>query len=382
MIRLTSSPFRHLSGKNLRKTARPTFRPLLNKLEDRITPDGGLINPPPADGIDGDSETVPGISPQAAAAHRPLMSLSAFAADAGGAPVVHVIDNSTGQERFAIQAFNPAFLGGVRVAVTDMDEDRIPDIIVGAGPGGGPHVEIFSGATGQLIDSPIASLMAFDPSFGGGVYVAGGDVNGDGRGDLIVGAGAGGGPHVQVFSGQDGSLLFSQFVYDAAFTGGVRVAAGDVNADGFADIITGPGAGGGPHVKVFSGVDNSLYRNFMAFKLDFRGGIYVGSGDVDGDTFADIVVSQGAGDVPWVKTFHGPNLGLINSFHAYATSFGGGATVAVNDLNLDGQAEIITGAGPGGGPDLRVYHGTQTEPTLLADMMVLDPAFRGGLFVA
>jgi hypothetical protein len=383
MVRLALSPFRHLSGKTLRKVVRPTFRPMLNKLEDRITPDGGLINPPPADGIDGDSEPTPGISPQAAAAHRPLLSLSAYAADTGGAPIVHVIDNSTGQERFAIQAFNPAFLGGVRVAVADMNEDRIPDIIVGAGPGGGPHVEIFDGATGQLMEnSPIASFMAFDPSFTGGVYVAAGDVNGDGRSDLIVGAGAGGGPHVKVFSGQDGSLLFNNFVYEPTFTGGVRVAAGDINADGFADIITGPGVGGGPVVKVFSGADNSLLRSFLAFKQDFRGGIYVASGDVDGDTFSDIVVSQGAGDLPWVKTFHGPNLALINSFHAYADSFNGGATVAVNDLNLDGQAEIITGAGPGGGPDLRVYHGTQTEPTLLADMMVLDPAFRGGLFVA
>ena len=54
---------------------------------------------------------------------------------------------------------------------------------------------------------------------------------------------------------------------------------------------------------------------------------------------------------------------------------------AVNDLNLDGQAEIITGAGAGGGPNLRVYHGTQLEPTLLADTMPLDPAFRGGIFV-
>jgi VCBS repeat protein len=381
MTLLALSPFRYFGGKTLRKPVRPRFRPLLNKLEDRITPDGGLINPPPADGIDGDTETLPGINPQAAANQHMVMSLSAFSADAGGAPVVHVIDNSTGQERFAIQAFNPALQGGVRVGVADMDEDRIPDIIVGAGPGGGPHVEIFSGATGQLIDSPIASFMAFDPSFGGGVYVAGGDVNGDGRGDLIVGAGAGGGPHVRVFSGQDGSLLFNDFVYESTFTGGVRVAAGDVNADGFADIITGPGVGGGPFVKVFSGADNSLYRAFLAFKQDFRGGVFVGSGDVDGDLFADIVVSQGAGDTPWVKTFHGPNLSLINSFHAYGTAFTGGTTVAVNDLDQDGQAEIITGAGPGGGPELRVYHGTQTEPTLLADTMVLDPAFRGGIFV-
>jgi len=378
---LTLSLFRHFGGKTRRKSTRPTFRPFLDKLEDRVTPDGGLVNPPPADGIDGDSETLPGITPQAAAQRQPLQSLSAFSANTGGAPVVHVIDNSTGQERFAIEAFNPAFLGGVRVAVADMNEDRIPDIIVGAGPGGGPHVEIFDGTTGQLLDSPIATFMAFDPSFGGGVYVAGGDVNGDGRGDLIVGAGEGGGPHVKVFSGQDGSLLFNEFVYDPLFTGGVRVAAGDVNADGFADILTGPGQGGGPHVKVFSGVDNSLYRSFMAFKLTFTGGIYVASGDVNGDTFSDIIVSQGAGDAPLVKTFRGPNLGLINSFHAYATDFHGGVTVAANDLDLNGIAEVITGAGAGGGPDMRVYTATGVLPILLADQMVLDPAFTGGIFV-
>src|SRR5437870_5546317 len=198
--------------------------------------------------------------------------------------------------------------------------DRLEDRIT---PDGGPHVEVFSGATGQIIDSPVGSFMAFDAGFGGGVYVAAGDVNGDGRADVIVGADSGGGPHVKVFSGADGSLLFNEFVYDAAFTGGVRVAAGDVNGDGFADIITGPGEGGGPHVKVFSGVDNSLFRNWMAFRQDFRGGIFVASGDVDGDGIADIVVSQGAGGTPWVKTFHGPNLATMNSFFAYNTAFHG-----------------------------------------------------------
>ncbi|HTK76539.1 MAG TPA: VCBS repeat-containing protein [Gemmataceae bacterium] len=379
---LTLSLFRFLGGKSQRKPVRPTFRPLLNTLEDRLTPAGGLVDPPPADGIGGDDVITPGINPQAVANRHLLMSLSAYSENTGGAPVVHVIDNSTGQERFALQAFDPSFQGGVRIAIADMDEDRIPDIIVGAGPGGGPHVRIFSGSTGQLIDSPIANMMAFDTAFTGGVYVAGGDVNGDGRGDLIVGAGEGGGPHVRVFNGQDGSLLFNDFVYESSFRGGVRVAAGDVNADGFADIITGPGVGGGPFVKVFSGADNSLFRSFLAFKQDFRGGIYVASGDVDGDSFTDIVVSQGAGDVPWVKTFHGPNLMIVNSFHAYATSFTGGSTVAVNDLDQDGMAEIITGAGPGGGPNLRVYRGTETEPTLLADTMPLDPAFTGGIFVA
>ena len=64
-----------------------------------------------------------------------------------------------------------------------------------AGPGGGPHVKVFSGTTGALI----ASFMAFAPQFLGGVSVGAADFTGDGKSDLAVGAGPGGGPHVKVF---------------------------------------------------------------------------------------------------------------------------------------------------------------------------------------
>src|SRR5207244_8668400 len=120
----------------------------------------------------------------------------------------------------------------------------VQDIITGAGPGGGPHVKVFDGVTGQVI----ASFFAYDAGFTGGVNVTAGDVNHDGNADIITGAGPGGGPHVKVFSGADMSLLASFFAYDAGFTGGVNVAAGDLNADLHADIITGAGPGGGPHV--------------------------------------------------------------------------------------------------------------------------------------
>ena len=68
--------------------------------------------------------------------------------------------------------------------------------------------------------------------------------------EIVTGAGPGGGPHVQVFS-SDGTAMGSFFAYDQGFTGGVRVATGDLNCDGTSEIITGAGPGGGPHVRVF-----------------------------------------------------------------------------------------------------------------------------------
>ena len=137
-----------------------------------------------------------------------------------------------------------------------MTGDGFDDIITAAGPGGGPHVQIFDGTTGNLV----RGFFAYDPTFAGGVTVAAGDVDGDGKADIVTGAGAGGGPHVRVFDGATGAVVREFFAYDPSFTGGVFVAAGDVDGDGKADVITGAGAGGGPHVKVFSGATGGLLR--------------------------------------------------------------------------------------------------------------------------
>ncbi len=99
---------------------------------------------------------------------------------------------------------------------------------------------------------------------------------------FVTGAGPGGGPHVQVFDAETGDLIIGFFAYDPAFTGGVRVAAADVNDDGVPDVITAPGPGGGPHVKVFDGAALQtgqvveLYGLF-AYNPAFTGGVYIGA---------------------------------------------------------------------------------------------------------
>ncbi|MFL5331063.1 MAG: hypothetical protein ACJ8C4_19405 [Gemmataceae bacterium] len=295
-------------------------------------------------------------------------------ADAGGGPHVRVFDPVTGVETRSFFAY-PGFGGGVRVAAGDINGDCIADIITAAGPGGGPHVKAFDGVTG----AEILSFFAYDANFNGGVFVAVGDINGDGYGDIITGADSGGGPHVKVFSGQNGGLLASYFAYSANFTGGVRVAAGDVNGDGYSDIITGAGPTGGPHVTVRSGKDLFLLRSFFVYDAGVTNGVYVAGGDLNGDGFADIITGVGKGAPAHTIVYSGKDNSILQSFFAYDLGFTGGVRVAVADFNGDGQLDLITGAGPGGGPHVRVLEGKTMGQ--LNSFNAFDPSFMGGVFV-
>jgi hypothetical protein len=237
---------------------------------------------------------------------------------------------TVGLEVFRVFPEGPRFKGGIRVATGDVTGDGLADLITGAGPGGAPNVRIFDASSQGT--TPVRSIVAYDPSFKGGVFVAAGDVNGDGFDDIITGAGAGGAPHVKVFYGATFAEPFTFTPFDAAFKGGVRVGAGDVDGDGRADIVVGQGSGGS-QVKVISGATSETLSTIIAFDPSFKGGVSVAAGDVDGDGFADVVVGAGPGGGPHVKVFSGITSGtqLLESRFAYDPKYKGGVEVAVGN---------------------------------------------------
>jgi hypothetical protein len=278
------------------------------------------------------------------------------------------------------------FRGGAYVAIGDVDNNGNPDIITGAQAGGGSHVRIFEGFSGN----EIFGFFAFPAGFSGGVRVASGDLNDDAYADVIVGAGPGGGSHVRVFDGQDlseGTLteLIGFFAYPDGFAGGVFVGAADVDEDGSFDVITGAGEGGGPHVRVFdgasagTGVLSEVY-NFFPFQSGFSGGVRVAGGDADGDFNDDIIVGAGPGGGPHVRVMDGtdPNVSLLDLF-PYAGGFAGGVFVGAYDKSCGlGELGILTGAGAGGGPHVRSFDATGAP---LLGFFPFEGEFTGGVKV-
>ena len=267
----------------------------------------------------------------------------------------------------------PGFTGGVRVATGDVNGDGIPDLITGAGPDSS-HVKAFSGDNLALI----RSFLAFPGATTGGVYVAAGDLNGDGKDEIFVSAGEGSLPKVRVFDGASGNMLNEFSAYADSFLGGVRVAAGDVNNDGKADIITGT-ASITTNVKVFSGANYQQFQSFLAFGPNLAGGVFVAAGPINNDTAADLIVATGEGVAGQVRVYNGLNGATLHDFFAYAVNFTGGVRVAAGDVNGDGTSDIVTGTG-GSSSHVKVFSGSDLN--LLGSYLAYEAALEDGIHVA
>ena len=245
---------------------------------------------------------------------------------------------------------------------------RKGDILVAPTSALKPEVKMF-----KEDSSFLKSFLAYTDKFLGGVSLTSGDLSGDGNGEIVTGAGPGGGPHVRIFR-QDGTPIGGFMAYTTTFRGGVNVAVGDVDGDGRADIVTTPGNGSESMIKVFDSKGN-LNTQFLAFEKEYNNGVRLAVGDIDGDKVAEIAVSKmsGSGEV----RVYGQYMTLKLKFSPFA-NLAGGVTLTLGDLDGDKVSEIIVGAGPGGGPHIKVYN---SKGNLRGEFFAFGQDFRGGVNV-
>ena len=291
----------------------------------------------------------------------------------GQEPGVSVYDAATGQEVDQFLAFPASFTGGVRVAVGDVTGGGVPDIIVAAGPGGGPQVEVFSGTDGALV----ASFFAFDPGFRDGISsVAAAALDGSGTADVVVGAGPGGGPVVAVFHGGDFSQAERFYAYDSSFRGGVDVAAGTFAGIGPA-IVTAPGPGGGPNVRLFSYGATAPVESFYAANPTDASGVAVTAADLTGSGSDQVIVGSLSGR-PVVQIYDpltGSN--LANFYAGPATSSGGVRLGAIRGAGGTPD-ELLVGNGDNDLVSVLGFTGMSGTPTQLSPT---DPTSAYGIYV-
>lgn len=252
-------------------------------------------------------------------------------------------------------AFNDTGGRGASVAAGYIDGDAVPDVVASSNPGQafvGVHYGDSGGST---------SFTPFG-SFNGEVSVAVGDVLGDSAKEIISAAGPGGGPHVVVTT-TDGNVLASFFAYATSFKGGVSVAVADVDGDGKDEIITGAGPGGGPHLRSFEGNGAANGPGFFAYDPNYFGGLNVAAGNIDGDAPAEIVTGTRPGGGPHVAFFNADGSKVGPGFYAYDPAFNGGVSVAVGNVNGDAGNEIVTGPYLGGDPHIRAFTNTAGAST-------------------
>jgi hypothetical protein len=330
----------------------------------------------------------------------------------GGGPgrvVVYGFDNTRVVQ---FLPYGASYTGPVTVAVGDINGDGIPDLVTGAAVGN-PDVRVYDGAAfaNGTFDpnNPNASLLAewfpYAISFNVGANVAVGDIEHDGFADIVTGADVGN-PDVRVYRGRDiamhtfnpngASLIAQWFPYGLNFNVGANVAVGDVNGDGFADVVTGATAGN-PDVRVYNGQDiangtfnpngSSLLAQFFPYALQFNVGAFVAVGDTTGSGFGDVITGASIGN-PDVRVYSGqdiaqgtfnPDTSLRNQFFAYATNQNIGVAVAAADFENNGQFDILTGSRQT--PSYRVVHGNATGNQPPALFEGTATGLQGGLFV-
>ncbi|MFC1598156.1 L,D-transpeptidase family protein [Patescibacteria group bacterium] len=274
-------------------------------------------------------------------------------------------------------AFDESDENGGTVALGDINGDGQDEVIVGAGPGSLPHVKIFT-AAGDLV----SEFSAFPDNVNVGVYVAAGDLDNDGQDEIVVGTGRGGGPQVRVFD-KSGNVKFTPgfFAYDENFRGGVNVAVGNVNGKGGDEIITGAGPGGGPHVRVFNRYGEYTGQDFFPFSDSDKGGVSVAAANVDGGKDDEIITALHSFGEPWVKVYKADaGRTILGEFVAYDKSFKGGVNVTGADVDKDGNDEVVTATRQAGGPHVRSFeaNGKVVDSGFLA----YEEDFRGGVSIA
>lgn len=264
----------------------------------------------------------------------------------------------------------PQIPAGASVVSSDLDGNGAAELVVGSPAGVPTTVSIFS-----LDGTLIRSFPVFSSKSRAGVNVTVGDFQGNGFPNIVVALRRGAGPQILSYTPTGRKIDPGFFAYVKNFRGGVNLTSGDVDGDGKDEIITAAGPGGGPHVAAFRPNGTKIYQIFP-YDQSFRSGLSIAAFDYDKDGRDDIVAAPQTGRQAIVTITRVYDRHVLASFPVLG-GFSGGVSLSVNTIGL--TPKILIGAGAGGGPQV-VQYDPATGKVNGVSMFPFTTRWRGGVF--
>jgi hypothetical protein len=145
-------------------------------------------------------------------------------------------------------------------------------------------------------------------------------------------------------------LLGTVQPFPREFRGGIRLAWGDINGDATPDLITASGPGQiASTVRIYDGTNlTRVLGEFLGVDERYTGGLWVAAADLTKNNRAEIVVGLDAGHRPLVRVFEGAKGKLEGELEPFPRTFRGGVRVAIGDPDDRARLKIICAPGPGG----------------------------------
>jgi subtilisin-like proprotein convertase family protein len=273
----------------------------------------------------------------------------------------------------------------------DFDGDGNDELIAAKATVKATEVRIYSLTGGGRIGALLEAFVPFVTAKSRGVSVATGDLNADGRDELIVGAGPGDVPHVKIFGDTDSDGLLGDnntdtfLAFDTKFRGGVKVAAGNTNNVGGDEVVAASGSAGGT-IAIFNDANANLVisddaggvalETFTPFGAKFRGGLNVAAGMIEnaGNNGAEVIVGNATGKPKIVIHTDADNDGKVGADPIFDTllpagkGFASGARVAAGDTDDSGTfVEVPAAPAASAGAKVKIFDDTIDAGSLLSD---------------
>ena len=230
----------------------------------------------------------------------------------------------------------------------------------------------FSRVFDQIGNQARNGFFAYDDRYPGGAQIISADIDNDQINETLVNSSG----TITIYRGTKILKTFQPF--DGKFKGDISLAIANLNGDGEKQLIVGAGKGGGPQVRIFSTEGRLLNGGFFAYDRNFHGGVNVTALDLNNDGKDEIITGAGVGGGPQVRIFNQDGRAL-GQFFAFDKKIRSGVSVAAGVLNGAGEKRIIAGAGPGQEPQVRVFDKTGK---LISQFLAYDKSSTAGITVS